>query len=103
MAAGYGVEGGLDHSLFIEFIEEDEDLVSGEVAWAAGRIYDLRANLDLGLFPGDAPGGVREFFRYRVNFICGEAFLPASAESQGENDGRNEKKATNSTFGNSAR
>jgi len=46
MAAGYGVECRLYRSFFIEIVEDDEDLIVGEVALAAGEIVHLGANYD---------------------------------------------------------
>jgi hypothetical protein len=101
MATSYGVEGRLHGSLFAEIVEDDEDLIVGEVALSAGEICHLWANYDLRLLPGDAPGGVREFLRHRVNFICGEAFFPASREDECERNTRNQKEAASPACENS--
>ena len=101
MAAGYGVEGRLYRRLFIEIVEDDEDLIVSEVALAAGEIRHLGANHDLGLLSGYVSGGVRHFLRHRVNFICGEAFFPASRENECEHGACNQGATIGST--NSAR
>jgi len=84
--------------LLAGIFEQDIDLIACKEGRTAGKLFCLWGNVDLCLFAGDISGGGYEFLRYGVNFICGEALLPASGKNKRERDALNDKKATNSMY-----